>query len=1190
MKRLYIIVMSMLMLWMWFTFAADFDVSVTPDIQNAISGTTVSFNVSVSNNTWFDAYVTQPFPSQIDYSNASIVPINNPALILWLETTPRWLLLSGQSLNIQVDGLVDAIAFGTLNVFSNVVDVNNFANVYTSAIANIEPISDVIVTKTLVWDEPQLTGDSVIYNIEVTNIGSKIATGIGLVDVWPESILTFPNQWLVNGVVQVPTIYNSLLNNYLFSINDLMPGASALVKIVWSMDTMFPGGQTFTNESFVLVESDQYSTTNDSDSITNNVRWVADIYVTKIQTSANPTVEWDEIEYLISYGNSGDGNATGVIVNDVLPNVISFVSASLDPTAQVWNNISWNMWLLAPGQNGQIVVTGSFLWWVAVWSEFVNNVQISTTDFEINTINNSDLASGTVLELSDLSVELYANNLTDHSRDFSTGTQIFAVSGDTVRLQILVNNNGNVLETGTASISNINGFVNYAGLTSWDISVPVWGSQTVTLEWVVGPQGYISFAPVANLSYDTLLVNDNVTIEEPLVCGDGLITQDEVCDTNGQIWNILPWQHCEEQNGQCVLVTDNIINTVTMSYVTDLWTGHLSASVTADYQELDDVQCSALTSPYGVVILDDGLEWNMDFTCTTVDGKIADEIKIDCGNGDEWEANATDSFTYNCKYDEDDLDKDHEVQCFVNNDTNDDCNKLIRVDEWFYGVCGDGELDDGEECDYEWKEDDKMKIGRYLNDKWEKYESDNDEGNYCKWCKIRNNEGYVYQPPQCLWVDTTISVMENELMPFRWRLRERDNLKVRKNYNCEDIDGDEKRTIIDKDSMKCTFAIYNWVDFLQEDDDAANKFTVDCFQKDDSMFFNYFEDTYKVDFDKVSGRYIRSVNSLFDGNRDTYGEYKLVLEEVNYKYCNPDTQEWTDWKLFEWICEINFALTKPYLMQISTFGLDPIATDAWDFLKDFYDMRWKSLIDSTDIRDTMDVETRDYGFDTSVSTQMDSFKNKYESLSIAVDSNFEVRDGDTIWELFNNAEVKKVPNKMIFFVKGEGQLTLKQLTEYFPWIPFTIYVEGMDVIVEWSVKTNGMIITDQKMYFEDDPSQDYCEDGGQIVQWIFIAQWGFDADDTRLRNQKDQERCQRGNLQVKWVLIWDDLGNLMKNRRSHLNEWFKFAGNSKNALARERKNEIFEGAALLIEYNPDLWTSLPPGADSFTQTLDVYKN
>jgi hypothetical protein len=129
--------------------------------------------------------------------------------------------------------------------------------------------------------------------------------------------------------------------------------------------------------------------------------------------------------------------------------------------------------------------------------------------------------------------------------------------------------------------------------------------------------------------------------------------------------------------------------------------------------------------------------------------------------------------------------------------------------------------------------------------------------------------------------------MENELLPFRWRLRDRQEQMVRSDYDCEDIDDDETRTIIDKDSMECTFAIYNGKDYSQEDRNEVNTFTADCFQENDSTYFDYFEEAYQIDFDKISGKYVKSVSSLFDGNSDTYGEYKLVLEKVEYKYCDP---------------------------------------------------------------------------------------------------------------------------------------------------------------------------------------------------------------------------------------------------------------------------------------------------------------
>lgn len=1346
MKRLYIIFISFVLLFVWFTFAADFDVEVTPNNQHAISGSVLSFDIVATNNSWTDVYVQQEFPNFVNYVDSNVVPNNISALTLWLANDPYWTLSAGQSISLEIEAVFEWRSFPTptLDVITNIIDTP-FVSVYTSSVVKLEAISDIVVGKTLVWSGPKLSGDIVTYNIEVKNVWSKIATWISLVDVWPANMLEFPNQAIVGGSQQVPTIYNWQVNNYLFTINDLAPYATSIIEIEWTLLDSFPVGQTIENRAFVLVESDQYTTENDSDTLINEVLGFADIMVDVLQTSPNPMFSWDEVWYLISYANIGSETGVDVFLDSTLSNNMLFESSTPSPTNSLTNSIQWNLGILSPNQIWEIVMTWVFLWEDPFGSEISNSVYVVTNSQEHYTDNNSAISTWEMQAYFDMNIDLYANNLTNPSLNFDTGTQIFAVSGDLIELQILVNNSGNIVttwdlslynitwfaeyiglnswditilpwwqdsifvtwivgpqnymsfvptvdlnynnlsisenidiqeplecgdglltqdeicevvwqlwnipawqhceeqnwqcvlvdnlyidlyannltdstrnfDTGTqifaisgdmvelmvvvendwvdseswvVNISNINWFVNYLWFTSWNVNVASWSSEIITITWIVGPQNYISFNPVANLNYSGSLISDDVVIEEPLECGDGLITQDEVCDTNGQIWNMLPWQHCEEQNWQCVVVTETLTNTVCIEYVSDFGTGEQCMSVTIDYDEEDLwAQCRYLSSPYGVVIVDEDNEWDMDFTCVTENWEIADEIRIDCGNWDYWIANAVDSFTYNCGYEYDQnwwLESNlYDVQCYVDDHTCEDCHRIARVDEWFYGVCGDGSLDDGEECDLGWDEDEEIDIERYLDldrdyDAW-RYE---DNGYYCEDCRIRRDDTdeFVYQPPQCLGTNTTISVMENEYLPFRWRLRERDNLRIRDNYDCED-NNDNDQTIIDKDSMECTFVIYNHDDEVWRLDDA------DCFARSDSQLFDYFElEDYDIDFDKVSGRYTYSIDSLFDRAVKEYWEYKLVLEKVEYDYCDPNEWDWEKWRLYEWVCEVNFALTRPYMMQISTFGVQPVATDA-DFLEDFYDMEGNDLIESTDIRDTMEVEKRNYGFDSSVLTQMNTFRDKYESLSLVVDNNFEIRNGKTVWDLFNDAEVKKVPNQLIFFVKGGGKLVLKQLTEYFPGTPFTIYIEWMDVIVEWSVTTNGMIITDQKIYFEDSSDLDYCEKWWQVVKWIFVTQWWFDSE-TRLRNQNtDEERCPWWNLQVKWVLIWDDLEALMWNRRSHLNDWFQVDSNLESAIKRERRDEIFEGAALLIEYNPDLWENLPPGAESFTQTLDVYR-
>jgi len=1191
-----------------FMSAADFDINISPNTQFAISGTEVNFILSAHNNTWVNSYVIQEFPWEVKYTNSSIIPINNPSLMLGIETNPRWVLSSGAILNISVSGEIISQTFPVLDILGNIVQFNNWSNVYTSALAQIEPISDIVVTKTLITNEPQITWDTVTYNIEVKNIWSAVATGINLVDVWPNSVVTFPNYWLVDWFFQVPTIYNGLANNYLFNINDLFPWSSSNVQIQASMDTMFPEWQAFTNQAFVLVDSPQYSTSNDSHTITNHVRWVADVYVNIIQINTGIFVWWNQVWYLISYGNAGANTAIWVILHNLLSSELSFVSTSIPPVTQNGNMSVWNLWDLWPWATWHIFVTWSLLSSYTVWTIFgsqadigltlwSDSIGITWTHVELNFNNNVSSVTGSVWSLQLMWMWMTATNINNSAYNININSNILAISGNLVEIQITLVNSGNMLQTWILNISNITGFVWYAWNTSWNISLNPQTSQTIVVTGIVGPQNFVNFVPTINFTFSGWSLSGSININEPLVCGDGVITQTEQCDTNGQIGNMLPWQVCQMINGQCQVVTTSIINTVCMQYNTNIWTGNQCVSVPVDYETIyTSAQCDLIASPSNTIIVNNNNQWSMNFTCSSQNNVIANQIIINCGNWNTWTASNVSSFTHACNYTYNPngwiVWNTYNTTCYVDNHTRNQCTKSVRVDEWYYGICGNWILDPGEDCDLGWWYNVSTNIWNYL-DLSQNYLAGvfGNWNYYCRNCRIRENQSnqFAYQPPQCLWTNTTISVMQNELVPFWWRLWNRQEQIVSSSYNCNNISSNETRTIINKDSMKCTFAVYDGKNHQQINDNPLNNLVLDCFEKDNSIMFKYFEKAYKIDFDKVSGRYIYPTNQLFGGPVNVYGEYKLVLESVDYNYCNPNTKNWTPGRLYQWICEVNFALTRPYMMQISTFGLDPIATNASDFLKDFYDMKWNPLINSTDISDTISVTSSQYGFDSAVLNQMTSFKNKYEKLAIVVNNSFKIRWNTTIGDIFNNWVVKKVPNQFIFFVKWSGQLKLKQLTQHFPETPFTIYVEGMDVLIEWSITTNGMIITDKKIFFEDDDTKNYCEEWWQVVNGIFVAKWGFESLSKTRNTNKSDERCPRWNLHIKWVLIWDWVQNLLNNRRSHLNDWFRVKSNTEAAIKKERKNEIFAGAALLIEYNPGLWDKLPPGAESFTQTLDVYK-
>ena len=270
-------------------------------------------------------------------------------------------------------------------------------------------------------------------------------------------------------------------------------------------------------------------------------------------------------------------------------------------------------------------------------------------------------------------------------------------------------------------------------------------------------------------------------------------------------------------------------------------------------------------------------------------------------------------------------------------------------------------------------------------------------------------------------------------------------------------------------------------------------------------------------------------------------------------------------------------------MQKSLFWVTPKATNDIN-LDQFYDMKWEKLITKTDLSSIMKVDAADYAWWTKMDKQIADFINKYTKLSTKISTNdlHSIAAG-TI------TEVKKVPSKQIYIIKWTGKLTLKQLNSFFT-KPFTMIIQWMDLIVEWSVKTNWMFVVKWwKISFKEDPAH-RCE-ATQTVQWIFISDEWFGVWDTTLNiiNNLDKPRCNRWWLNVKWVLIWDNIQNLVVQRRSQLNDRFWVHSSDEAKIKIERRNKIFNWASVLIEYSPALRSALPPWADDFTKALEVYK-
>ncbi len=498
-------------------------------------------------------------------------------------------------------------------------------------------------------------------------------------------------------------------------------------------------------------------------------------------------------------------------------------------------------------------------------------------------------------------------------------------------------------------------------------------------------------------------------------------------------------------------------------------------------------------------------------------------------------------------------------------------------------------------------------------------------------CGLKNNGEQV--APKCFNLQNgSISIMKWEVLPFYWNLdgmagkatpKEKQDWLTKhyaENKNSENVDENPK---IDISSMNCTFRVYG-PGMIE-----VYKFTAPCFNP--KGWNNSVDGTYKsikeyIDQNRngwfggshlVNKGKVRNVfdsldnqgqypvlfpvsskllitnfgernSSLHNSNNDverlkvseiqTFGEYKVALEQINYTLVSKDKKGniFTENKIFgDRICEVDFAVTDHYMIQRSPYGIGNKSTTNLDNYK---------LMNGNSFMGTYfpntPIHNNAYQTPSSMKSLFTTFKNKYQKLAKPVKE----KEG-----------LSKVPGKSIYLVSGK-KINLKDLIAGSS-KPFTLIATDVDanITIKGDLDTNAMIMTQGTITFDGSVS---CNGGerksghaGQIVKGIFYAGNGFvSINDRNLKNifenLSDGKRCNYGNLHIKGVAI-GDLSDVVKARRSELYTWFQ--GNGGGTDGGEKVQKIINGASVLVDYNPTLRGNLPPGANEFNKALAVYR-
>jgi len=230
---------------------------------------------------------------------------------------------------------------------------------------------------------------------------------------------------------------------------------------------------------------------------------------------------------------------------------------------------------------------------------------------------------------------------------------------------------------------------------------------------------------------------------------------------------------------------------------------------------------------------------------------------------------------------------------------------------------------------------------------------------------------------------------------------------------------------------------------------------------------------------------------------NTYGEYKLVLDQVDYQYCGEDGDR-HDGNPVGRICEVNFAVTKPYLAQKSAFGAIPKSTNI--NLDNYFNIQGKLIVTDTQLDQIMTVGANEYDGGQEIKTKMSSFITKYDKLAIIIN----------VTKPTGVLNIKKVPNQNIFIFEGNGGNVT--IGGEFSKAPFTLIAKNMKLVISGDLKVNGMfLVPNGNIIFNNG---NLCNSGNQQVQGIFVTNQSF-ASIPPLKNVLGRERCNFGGLYVK---------------------------------------------------------------------------
>ncbi len=488
-------------------------------------GDTITFVIEVTNNgpsTVSNIVVTDVIPAQIGVT--SVVPsVGN-----W--SAPTWDgfgLANGASATLTISGTLDAT--GTFTNTAEIISVTDVAGapisdpdsiagnhdpseddqdsetVTTTAAADLSLTKEVITSNP---SPPQL-GGTIDFRITVSNNGPNDATGVIISDPLPGGV----------GSLQILSITEGTYNGTNWGTLSIPVGGTDVLEY---RVTVTAANTTLTNTAQVSASGqfDPDSTPGNSDpgeddqsSVSVVISPSADLELDKTVNPATVTVFPSDVTYTVTLTNNGPNSATGVVVDDILPNdpnavYVSDTGGAATTYNPVTNRLTWNVGTLAPGSTSidivvQVTAAGTY----ANVAEVVAVNEYDPDSRPNNHIpgeDDQDTATVDVLE-ADLSLTKTVDNPSPNVGDiinFTITVTNASLTTDATDVGVVDKLPPGLNFTGNYSTTNGSTYDEVTGV--WDVgTVPADSSVSLTLEVEIlppmGPAGaYVNYTQISS--------------------------------------------------------------------------------------------------------------------------------------------------------------------------------------------------------------------------------------------------------------------------------------------------------------------------------------------------------------------------------------------------------------------------------------------------------------------------------------------------------------------------------------------------------------------------------------------------------------------------------------------------------------------------------------------------------------------